>query len=43
MPKWDAEQYLIFGDERMQPVRDLIGRLPRRIIDLDAAGLAWFG
>ncbi|HLI84966.1 MAG TPA: methyltransferase domain-containing protein, partial [Bryobacteraceae bacterium] len=38
MPKWDAEQYLKFGDERTQPVRDLIGRIqlpgPRRIMDL---------
>jgi trans-aconitate 2-methyltransferase len=38
MPKWDAEQYLKFGDERTQPVRDLISRIqlpsPRRIIDL---------
>ena len=38
MPKWDAEQYLKFGDERTQPARDLIGRLqlenPSRIIDL---------
>jgi trans-aconitate 2-methyltransferase len=38
MPLWDAEQYLKFGDERTQPVQDLIGRVylenPRRIIDL---------
>jgi trans-aconitate 2-methyltransferase len=38
MPKWDAEQYLKFGDERTQPVRDLIGRIqlpsPKRIVDL---------
>jgi trans-aconitate 2-methyltransferase len=38
MPKWDAEQYLKFGDERTQPVRDLIARIqlpaPRRIVDL---------
>jgi trans-aconitate 2-methyltransferase len=38
MPQWDAEQYLKFGGERTQPVRDLIGRVylenPRRIIDL---------
>ncbi|HEY7391766.1 MAG TPA: methyltransferase domain-containing protein [Bryobacteraceae bacterium] len=38
MPKWDAKQYLKFGDQRTQPVRDLISRIqlpnPRRIIDL---------
>jgi trans-aconitate 2-methyltransferase len=38
MPKWDAEQYLKFGDERTQPVRDLVSRIqlamPLRIIDL---------
>jgi trans-aconitate 2-methyltransferase len=38
MPVWDAEQYLKFGDERTQPVRDLVGRVnlanPRRIVDL---------
>lgn len=38
MPKWDANQYLRFGDERTQPARDLVGRIevanPRRIIDL---------
>ena len=38
MPKWDAKEYLKFGDERTQPVRDLVGRIeiahPRRIIDL---------
>jgi trans-aconitate 2-methyltransferase len=38
MPDWNAEQYLKFGDERTQPVRDLIARLllanPRRIIDV---------
>ncbi len=38
MPTWDARQYLKFGDERTQPVRDLISRIrlenPRCIIDL---------
>lgn len=38
MPRWDAEQYLKFGSERTQPVRDLIGHVllenPRRIVDL---------
>ena len=38
MPVWDPERYFKFGDERTQPVRDLIGHLrlenPRRIIDL---------
>ncbi|PWU04551.1 MAG: trans-aconitate 2-methyltransferase [Terriglobia bacterium] len=38
MPQWDADLYLKFGDERTQPVRDLIHRIqltnPRRIMDL---------
>lgn len=38
MPQWNPEQYLKFGSERTQPVRDLIGRIeledPRRIADL---------
>jgi trans-aconitate 2-methyltransferase len=38
MPQWNPEQYLKFGSERTQPVRDLIGRIaleyPRRIVDL---------
>jgi trans-aconitate 2-methyltransferase len=38
MPQWNPEQYLKFGSERTQPVRDLISRIalesPRRIVDL---------
>lgn len=38
MPTWDADQYLRFADERTQPCRDLVARLPldepRRVIDL---------
>lgn len=38
MPTWDAEQYLKFGGERTQPVRDLICRIllenPPLIMDL---------
>lgn len=38
MPKWDADQYLKFADERTQPVFDLLHRIhiadPRRIADL---------
>lgn len=38
MPQWNPEQYLKFGSERTQPVRDLIGHIqleaPRRIVDL---------
>src|SRR5208283_5869194 len=38
MPKWDAEQYLRFADERTQPSVDLAARIaipdPGRIIDL---------
>jgi trans-aconitate 2-methyltransferase len=38
MPQWNPEQYLKFGSERTQPVRDLISHIaledPRRIVDL---------
>jgi trans-aconitate 2-methyltransferase len=38
MPTWNAEQYLRFADERTQPCRDLVARIPlaapRRVIDL---------
>jgi trans-aconitate 2-methyltransferase len=38
MSPWDADLYLQFGDERTQPVIDLVSRLtvsnPKRIIDL---------
>jgi trans-aconitate 2-methyltransferase len=38
VPTWNADQYLIFGDERTRPCRDLAARValasPRRIVDL---------
>src|SRR5215469_4743659 len=38
MPEWDANLYLRFGNERTQPVYDLVHRVelqnPRRIVDL---------
>jgi trans-aconitate 2-methyltransferase len=38
MPKWDAEQYLRFDDERTRPCRELAARVavvvPDRVIDL---------
>jgi trans-aconitate 2-methyltransferase len=38
VPQWDANLYLKFGDERTQPVRDLLHRIqltnPRLIIDV---------
>jgi trans-aconitate 2-methyltransferase len=38
MPQWNPEQYLKFGSERTQPVRDLIGHIllesPQSIVDL---------
>jgi trans-aconitate 2-methyltransferase len=38
VPTWNADQYLIFGDERTRPCRDLAARVAlassRRIIDL---------
>jgi trans-aconitate 2-methyltransferase len=38
MPTWDAGRYLRFADERTQPCRDLVARIPlaapRRVIDL---------
>ncbi len=38
MPQWDADLYLKFGNERTQPVRDLLQRIaltePRRIVDV---------
>ena len=38
MPTWNADQYLRFADERTQPCRDLVARIPLsaplRVIDL---------
>lgn len=38
MPSWDPAQYAKFGDHRLRPALDLIGRIPdieaRRIVDL---------
>lgn len=38
MPRWDADQYLRFADERTRPCRELAARiavdLPQRIVDL---------
>jgi hypothetical protein len=38
MPRWDAAQYLKFGNERTQPAIDLLRRVevdaPSRIMDL---------
>jgi len=38
VPTWNADQYLLFDDERTRPCRDLVARIalasPRRVIDL---------
>ncbi|MSP48220.1 MAG: methyltransferase domain-containing protein [Alphaproteobacteria bacterium] len=38
MPSWDPAQYAKFGDHRLRPALDLIGRIPdidpRRVVDL---------
>ena len=38
MPSWDPAQYAKFGDHRLRPALDLIGRIPdidaSRIVDL---------